>query len=81
MPDHERRAEALAALASLRAQLNLDQRLTLRELENFGWELKFIRRALFREPVPVVVDGERKRYAVLRLDGTLDENPGFDIRT
>ena len=81
MPDHERRDEVLIALASLRARLNADQIVTLRELEKFGWELKFIRHALFQEPLPVVFDGDRKKYAVLRPDGTLDDNPGFELRT
>jgi len=64
----------------LKRQLNDDQRLTLAELEGFGWELKFIRRPLFQDPVPVVFDSDRKRFAVLERDGTLNESPGFDIR-
>jgi len=81
MPDHDRRGEALAALATLRAQLNAAQIDTLSGLERFGWELKFIRRPLFQQPLPVVFDGDHKRYALLKPDGTLDDTPGFDIRT
>lgn len=59
----------------------IDARLeTLRTLEHFGWALKFVRRPPFEEPIPMVFDGERKKYAVLRADGTLDEHPGLDIR-
>jgi len=54
--------------------------MALADLERFGWELKFIRRPMFQQPVPVVFDSSRKHYAVLNLDGSLDENPGFDIR-
>lgn len=64
----------------MKRELNEDQRLTLAELEGFGWELKFIRRPLFQESVAVVFDSDRKRFAVLEADGTLNENPGFDIR-
>ncbi len=64
----------------MKRQLNDDQLLTLAELEGFGWELKFIRRPMFQEPVAVVFDSDRKRFAVLEPDGTLNENPGFDIR-
>jgi hypothetical protein len=64
----------------MKRQLNEDQRLTLAELESFGWELKFIRRPLFQTSVPVVFDSDRKTFAVLEPDGTLNENPGFDIR-
>lgn len=81
MPDRERRGEGCATLPAQRAQLNAAQRETLAELERFGWELKFIRRPLFREPIPVVFDGDRKRHALLKPDGTLDDDPGFDLRT
>ncbi len=70
----------MATLAAQRAQLNAVQIEMLSGLERFGWELKFVRRPLFQEPLPVVFDGDRKRYALLKPDGTLDENPGFDLR-
>ncbi len=64
----------------LEGKLNAEQLATLHSLESFGWELKFVRMPLFQEPVPVVFDGSRQKFAVLRPDGTLDENPGIDIR-
>ena len=60
--------------------LNQDQQFALAELEKYGWELKFIRRPMFQKPIPVVFDSDRKTYAVLLPDGTLDQKPGFDIR-
>ena len=80
MNEQERRNNQKMLSAELKRQLNSDQRMTLSELERYGWELKFIRRRPFQEPVPVVFDGDRKKVAVLRADGTLDENPGFEIR-
>lgn len=80
MQNRERRQAVLASNASLRAQLNDQQRLTLQELEHFGWELKFVRRPPFMEAIPVVLDRSRKRFAVIRADGSLDSNPGFHIR-
>jgi hypothetical protein len=65
---------------ALRRELNQDQTLALSELEKFGWELKFIRRPMFQQLIPVVFDSDRKHFAILNADGTLDENPGFDIR-
>ena len=56
------------------------QRTTLQGLEQFGWELKFVRRKPFQPPVAVVFDGDRMHFAVLELDGSLNEEPGFDIR-
>jgi hypothetical protein len=80
MNQQERRNNQKVLSAELKRQLNPDQRMTLNELERYGWELKFIRRRPFQEPVPVVFDGDRRKFAVLRADGTLDENPGFEIR-
>lgn len=80
MSENERRSEERLAAAKLRSELNADQRLTLSELERFGWELKFIRRPPFKPSIAVVFDGDRKTYAVLREDGTLDETPDFEIR-
>ena len=78
--DRERRREDPGERAKLRAELNEDQRIALSDLERFGWELKFIRHPLFLEIVPVVFDPDRQHFAVIRADGTLDENPGFVIR-
>lgn len=79
LSDQRRRTEGRPPSA-LRRTLNQDQLLALIDLEKFGWELKFIRRPMFEQPVPVVFDSDRKHYAVLKPDGTLDETPGFDIR-
>ena len=76
----ERRKSPSYPGRSLERQLNDAQLCTLRELEHFGWELKFIRRRLFETPIPVVFDGDRKKFAVLEPSGKLNENPGFDIR-
>ncbi|WP_159015693.1 hypothetical protein [Cognatiluteimonas profundi] len=76
----ERRLSDEEIKSRLRGLLNDEQRQTLSELERFGWELKFVRRPMFQPSIPVIVDGDRRTYAVLELDGTLNENPGFDIR-
>jgi len=76
----ERRKIDSKATIVLRRDLNQDQQIALAELEKYGWELKFIRRPMFQQPIPVVFDSDRKTYAVLLHDGTLDQNPGFDIR-
>ena len=81
MVDNERRSEsAKANQALLKRQLNQAQLQTLNELEHFGWELKFIRRKPFQPAVPVVFDADRKRFAVLEEDGTINDKPNFTIR-
>lgn len=80
MPDRERRHDHSSAGRQLQRLLNADQLATLHSLESFGWELKFVRLPLFQDPVPVVFDGDRQRFAILKPDGTLDEDPRIDIR-
>ena len=80
MYGRERRNGEEEGASRLRDLLNDDQRMTLVELEHFGWALKFVRRPLFQPSIPVVFDADRKRFAVLETDGSLNEQPGFDIR-
>lgn len=75
MVDRERRQDKVVTGAGLRALLNEEQLMTLRDLERFGWELRFVRRPPFQDPIPVVVDGDRKAFSVLKPDGSLEDNP------
>lgn len=81
MVERERRKDEQRTARALREELNLAQRDTLSELERFGWQLTFIRRPLFQPSIPVVFDANRASYATLESDGTLNEHPGFPIRT
>ncbi len=80
MIQSERRKDQPRSARELRNDLNQAQRETLTDLERYGWLLKFVRRPMFQPSVPVVFDGDRKTYAVLEADGTLNEHPPFDIR-
>jgi hypothetical protein len=80
MVDKERRRNLSPQQVALRRELNEAQVLTLASLEPYGWELKFVRRPMFQASVPIVFDADRKKFAVLEPDGTLNENPGFKIR-
>ena len=39
-----------------------------------------LRKPLFQAAVPIVVDADRKNYAVIEEDGTVNGNPPFKIR-
>lgn len=79
--DHsERRSAQPHSSRELRKELSEAQRDTLGELERYGWELKFIRHPLFQGSVAVLYDPDRKGYACLESDGTLNEHPTFRIR-
>lgn len=80
MAESERRRLDKERSTELKRELNEDQLMTLRGLEQFGWELKFIRRPPFQAKVAVVFDGDRKSYAVIEADGTLNEKNDLNIR-
>jgi len=66
--------------AQLRAGLTDAQRQAVDTLEHFGWQLRFVRRPLFRDPIPVLFDRSGARYVVLQPDGTLDESQTLKLR-
>lgn len=76
----ERRKGDVPSKTALRAQLNEQQLDTLHGLERFGWELKFVRRPLFQEAVPVVYDRDTGVCSILRPDGSLEDNPAINMR-
>jgi len=60
--------------------LNPAQLRTLSTLQHFHWTLEFVRRPMFRDPVPVLFDRERKRYLVIEPDGSISEDPPIGLR-
>ncbi len=67
----EKRTGEQAHIDALREQLNAEQRMTLSELELLGWSLKFVRRPLFQDPVPVVVSDDKEEIGLLDADGKI----------
>lgn len=66
--------------AALRQGLTPEQLAAAETLEHFGWQLRFVRRPLFRDPVPVLFDRSGERYVVLQGDGSLDESQTLKLR-
>jgi hypothetical protein len=60
--------------------LSLVQLMTLRQIENFGWQLAFIRRPSFRESVVVVSSSDNKKFGVLEDTGELNLQVEIKIR-
>lgn len=60
--------------------LNDDQKRTMQKMEQFGWELKFVRRPLFQVPTAVMVDPSGAVYGVLEENGDLNRNYDIVIR-
>jgi hypothetical protein len=76
----ERRQSARQLMAALKRELNDVQLETLSGLENFGWELKFVRRKLFAPSVAVVMDGDSHSLAILEPDGSINAGAALEIR-
>jgi hypothetical protein len=60
--------------------LNPVQVKALRQIENFGWELKFVRRPLFQDPIAVIINTDGDRVGTLEPDGRIDLHQNFELR-
>lgn len=80
MQGRERRKDAPLDPAQLRGLLTAEQQAALPLLEQFGWQLRFARRPLFQDPVPVLFSRDGSRWVSLEADGTVNETPGFRLR-
>lgn len=54
---------------------------TLHNLEDFGWNLYFVRRPLFEVPIVVISSPEGKQHAVIEEDGSLNLEPHITLRS
>lgn len=66
--------------SDLKSALNDVQILSLRRIEGFGWDLRFVRRAAGQPPVVVVSDPNGKTLGILDEDGRLNLEHGLRIR-
>lgn len=76
----EKRKGGSAVPEDLEAYLNTAQITALRQIESFGWELTFVRRPMFLEPVAVITNPEGNRVGTLEADGRIDLQQNFTMR-
>ena len=74
-----RKAAPVQSADALRAGLTPEQQATIHTMETFHWRLKFVRRPLFKIPIPVLFNREGDRYVVVNEDGTIDETPALKL--
>lgn len=60
--------------------LNATQLMTLRNIENRGWKLYFIRRDGLQVPVPAVISADGNKIAVIEDGGNLNTAPDIRVR-
>ncbi len=79
-PKEDLRGSRSALPADLLYYLNDVQRISLNSLENFGWQLAFIRRPLFVPPMIIVKNSSQTKYALLEEDGSVNLSPPITWR-
>ena len=78
--DNERRRGEKPIPNAMKKALNEAQLIALPALERFGWELRFVRRPLFQDAVPVVFNADGTTVGVLEDDGRLNLDVDLQIR-
>jgi hypothetical protein len=80
MSDKDKRKGEKPVPDNVEDLLNEDQMLTLRQIERFGWQLKFVRRPVFQQVIAVVVSSDGTQIGVLEDDGRLNLNHDVKLR-
>ena len=62
------------------AGLNDAQLVMLRKMQELGWELKFVRRPMTEDRVPVLFHPGSNDFGILADDGTLDTQTNISVR-
>ncbi|MES9943796.1 MAG: hypothetical protein ABW080_02425 [Candidatus Thiodiazotropha sp.] len=65
---------------NLKEVLNNLQIMALQKAEGFGWKLKFVRRPLFQEVLPVISNPSGDKIGVLECNGEINMHPETKIR-
>jgi len=78
--ENERRIGQLAVPYNLDELLTEKQMLTLKNLENLGWEIMFIRRPLFQDNISVLSHPDTGQYSVLELNGDVNNISEIELR-
>ena len=64
----------------LEDMLNDLQMLALHQMEGFGWQLRFVRRPLFQQPVSVVFSAGGEQIGILEEDGRINLEADIAVR-
>ena len=78
--DREKRHNEAPIPDNLEDWLTEEQLLALKHVESFGWQLKFIRRPAFQDPIVVLFSADGNKIGVMEKDGKIDMNPDITLR-
>ena len=78
--DRDKRKVGIPISEDLEKLLNPAQLQALSGMKYSGWEVRFLRRPLFQEPVLVVQNANDGRIGILNKDGLIKIQPYFKVR-
>ena len=78
--DRERRKEGNQIPDNLEELLNINQLQALNGMKHSDWELWFVRRPLFQEPIPVVHNTNDGTIGVLDKEGSILIQTDINVR-
>jgi hypothetical protein len=78
--NQDKRHDSEPIPSNLEDWLTQDQLMALKHVESFGWQLKFVRRPAFQDPIVVLFSADNKKIGVMGKDGKIDMNPDIQIR-
>ena len=61
--------------------LNHTQQQILKKIEGLGFKLIFMRRPVFQDPIPVVINDKGNKIGILETDGRLNMEPDLVLRS
>jgi hypothetical protein len=77
----ERRQNKKLTPDDVKKILNHKQLTALHQCQYFGWKLRFIRRPLFQDPVPVLYNAKFDKIGILDPDGHINMEPELKVRS
>ena len=78
--DRDKRKVGIPIPENLEKLLNPAQLQALSGMKYSAWEVRFLRRPLFQEPVLVVQNANDGRIGILNKDGLIKIQPDFKVR-
>jgi len=66
---------------NLKDFLTEDQIMSLNSISHFGWEVLFIRRPAFQDPVVVLINSDGRSIGILGDDGKIQVDTDIVLRT
>jgi len=76
----ERRERSAPVPVNLCDYLTDEQRVSVEQMREYGWQLAFVRRPLFLDPVIVVTNEDQTRMGVLEIDGSINTHVVLNLR-